>query len=242
MNAGGWRAGQRCAGARVRRRAEPRNSHGGRLRGALAARWPDRNPLRRPIDRIEVVAMIMLVVAFLAGAPFTAAATSTWARHGAEAAARLERATWHPVAAVVLRGAPGAVQSLRAGLPRPGPGALDPERNGARRPDPGRPRDADRRHRQGLDRTVRRSDRASAVAVADHVPRRARRRDVGRGPGVPGDCFRCGHPAESSIVGGWPRGTPNGVRPGPSGVNTADYSRAGEPDFRPSDSERRRNP
>lgn len=90
----------------MRRHAEPRHSHAGRLRGALAARWPDRNPLRRPIDRIDAVAMIMLVVAFLAGAPFAAAAASTWARHGAEAAARLERATRHPVDAVVLRGVP----------------------------------------------------------------------------------------------------------------------------------------
>ena len=48
----------------------------------------------------------MLVVAFLVGTPFAAVATSTWARHGAEAAARTERATWHPVAAVVLRGVP----------------------------------------------------------------------------------------------------------------------------------------
>ena len=63
----------------------------------------------------------MLVVAFLAGAPFTAAATSTSARHGAEAAARLERATWHPVAAVVLRSAPAPAspygQGYRARVP-----------------------------------------------------------------------------------------------------------------------------
>jgi hypothetical protein len=50
--------------------------------------------------------MIMLVVAFLAGAPLAAVATSAWARHGVEATARLEQATWHPVDAVVLRGVP----------------------------------------------------------------------------------------------------------------------------------------
>ncbi len=59
--------------------------------------------------------MIMLVVAFLAGTPFASAAISTWVRHGAEAAARLERATWHPVAAVVLRGVPAPVNPYAQG-------------------------------------------------------------------------------------------------------------------------------
>lgn len=87
----------------MRRRAEPRNSFLGRLRGALAARWSSRNPLRRAVDRIEVAAMILLVVMFVAGAPFAAAATTNWTQQGAAAAARVERATWHQVTAVVLR-------------------------------------------------------------------------------------------------------------------------------------------
>jgi hypothetical protein len=67
---------------------------------------PGRNPLRRSVDRIELALMIALVAVFLAGAPFAATAASDWASHGAAAASRLERATWHPVAAVVERGVP----------------------------------------------------------------------------------------------------------------------------------------
>jgi hypothetical protein len=72
----------------------------------LTARWPGRHPLRRAIDRIEVMAMIALVAAFLSGAPFAATATSKWAGQDAAAAARVERASRHPVAAVVVRGVP----------------------------------------------------------------------------------------------------------------------------------------
>jgi hypothetical protein len=101
--------------ARVRRRAEPRNSYGGRLLRALAAHWLDRNPLRRTIDRIEVVAMLVLVVVFLAVAPVAATAASDWGWQGATAAARLERATWHPVPAVVVRGVPPPSSSYGEG-------------------------------------------------------------------------------------------------------------------------------
>ncbi len=69
-------------------------------------RRPERNPLRRGVDRIEVALMIALVAVFLVGAPFAAMAASDWASHGAGAASRLERETRHPVAAVVERGVP----------------------------------------------------------------------------------------------------------------------------------------
>jgi len=36
--------------------------------------WPDRNPLRRRLDRVEGVVVGGLAVAFLAGAPLAAAA------------------------------------------------------------------------------------------------------------------------------------------------------------------------
>lgn len=47
-----------------------------------------------------------LIAVFLIGAPIAALTTGQWVRHSAAAAARLERAAWHPVRAVVLYGAP----------------------------------------------------------------------------------------------------------------------------------------
>jgi hypothetical protein len=49
------------------------------VRGTRAARavrglWPDRNPLRRTMDRAEAIIMGGLIVAFLAGAPLAAVA------------------------------------------------------------------------------------------------------------------------------------------------------------------------
>ena len=78
---------------------------------------PGRNPLRRRVDRIEVALMIALVAVFLVGAPFAGMVASDWARHGAAAASRLERATWHPVAAVVERGVPPQSNPLGAAYP-----------------------------------------------------------------------------------------------------------------------------
>ena len=45
-----------------------------RAASALRGLWPDRNPLRWTIDRIEAVVVGGLVVAFLAGAPLAAVA------------------------------------------------------------------------------------------------------------------------------------------------------------------------
>jgi hypothetical protein len=78
---------------------------------------PGHNPLRRSVDRIEVALMIALVAVFLVGAPFAGMATSAWARNGAAAASRLERATRHPVAAVVERGVPQQSNPFGAAYP-----------------------------------------------------------------------------------------------------------------------------
>jgi hypothetical protein len=52
-----------------------------RLRRSIR-RWRfDRNPLRRTTDRAETAVHAVLVIAFLAGAPFAALATGAWA-HG----------------------------------------------------------------------------------------------------------------------------------------------------------------
>ncbi len=64
--------------------------------------WPDHNPLRRSLDRAEAVVLAAVIAVFLVGAPIAAFGTGQWAEHGAAAAARAERAAWHPVRAVIL--------------------------------------------------------------------------------------------------------------------------------------------
>ena len=79
-------------------------------RAARAVRglWPDRNPLRRTIDRIEAAVAGALVVAFLAGAPLAAAAGGHAAYGIAARTARAQQAAWHQVPAVLLATAPAA--------------------------------------------------------------------------------------------------------------------------------------
>ncbi|HYZ53881.1 MAG TPA: hypothetical protein VE733_10360 [Streptosporangiaceae bacterium] len=72
----------------------------------LRGLWPDRNPLRRTIDRLESAVIAGLMVAFLAGAPLAAITVGQWAYSGAVRAERVENAAWHPVTAVVLQGVP----------------------------------------------------------------------------------------------------------------------------------------
>jgi hypothetical protein len=68
--------------------------------------WPDRNPLRRTVDRVEAVLVARLAVAFLAGVPL--APVAAWhAAYGYGArAAHAQQAAWHQVPAVVLATAP----------------------------------------------------------------------------------------------------------------------------------------
>ena len=69
--------------------------------------WPDRNPLRRRLDRVEGVIVGGLAVAFLAGAPLAAAAAvhAAYSYDGARAAYG-QRVAWHQVPAVLLATAP----------------------------------------------------------------------------------------------------------------------------------------
>ena len=62
--------------------------------------WPDRNPLRRTVDRAEAVIMAALTIAFLVAAPL--AVTVTWhVVYGAGVrTARTERSSWHQVQAI----------------------------------------------------------------------------------------------------------------------------------------------
>jgi len=70
--------------------------------------WPDRNPLRRTIDRVEAVVVGALVAAFLAGAPLAAVAAGHAACSIASHTAHAQQAAWHQVPAVLLATAPAA--------------------------------------------------------------------------------------------------------------------------------------
>jgi len=75
---------------------------------AVRGLWPDRNPLRRTVDRVEAVVAGGLVVAFLAGAPVAAAAVGH-ATYSIDARiAHAQQVTWHQLPAVLLATAPAA--------------------------------------------------------------------------------------------------------------------------------------
>jgi Protein of unknown function (DUF3592) len=76
--------------------------------------WPDRNPLRRTLDRVEAAILAGLAVAFLAGAPLAAVTAAHVAAAIGTRTAQAQR-SWHHVPAVLLADAP------RSGGPRYGP-------------------------------------------------------------------------------------------------------------------------
>ena len=84
-------------------------------RAARAVRglWPDRNPLRRRVDRVEALIASGLTVAFLAGAPLAARTTGHMAFSAASRAARAEQ-SWHQVPAVLLASAPSEMGASAA--------------------------------------------------------------------------------------------------------------------------------
>jgi hypothetical protein len=67
---------------------------------------PDRNPLRRPVDRFESMLVLGLLAVFLVATPLIAFGVGRWAWDGATSTARTEQAAWHRVTAVVLEGVP----------------------------------------------------------------------------------------------------------------------------------------
>jgi len=68
--------------------------------------WPDRNPLRRRLDRVEGVVVGGLAVAFLAGAPLAAAVGGHLTYMYGARTAHTQQAAWHQVPAVLLATAP----------------------------------------------------------------------------------------------------------------------------------------
>jgi uncharacterized membrane protein YidH (DUF202 family) len=62
----------------------------------------DRNPLRRATDRVETVALTVLVAVFLIGAPFATLAAGAWMHGMAQRAQLAQEASRRQVTAVVL--------------------------------------------------------------------------------------------------------------------------------------------
>lgn len=79
-------------------------------RAARAVRglWPDRNPLRRSLDRVEAVIAAGLVAAFLVGIPLAALTAGHLTFSAASRTAHAEQ-SWHQVPAVLLANAPDSV-------------------------------------------------------------------------------------------------------------------------------------
>jgi hypothetical protein len=74
---------------------------------AVRGLWPDRNPLRRTLDRVEAAIVAGLAIAFLAGAPVAAV---TAAHVAAATGARTTQAqrSWHRLPAVLLADVPSS--------------------------------------------------------------------------------------------------------------------------------------
>lgn len=83
----------------TRRRAICATRFGRFVRG----RRPDRNPLRRGSDRVETAVLALLVIVFLAAAPFAVLVSGSWALARAHQAQLTERASSYRVPAVVLK-------------------------------------------------------------------------------------------------------------------------------------------
>lgn len=77
-------------------------------RAARAARGlrPDRNPLRRTLDRVEAAVVAGLVVVFLAGAPLAGLAAGHAVYRVWSHTADTEQTAWHQVPAVLLAATP----------------------------------------------------------------------------------------------------------------------------------------
>ena len=71
---------------------------------AVRGLWPDRNPLRRSLDRAEAAIVAGLAVAFLAAAPVTAVTAGHLVYRIASRTASAQR-SWHQVPAVLLASA-----------------------------------------------------------------------------------------------------------------------------------------
>ncbi len=83
----------------------------GRVSWLVRRLLPDRNPLRRTADRVEAAVLVILAVAFLAGAPLAALAGGSVAGGLSRSTQRAESA-WRPVQATLLQNAPKRVSAI----------------------------------------------------------------------------------------------------------------------------------
>ncbi len=88
----------------------------GRVSWLVRRLLPDRNPLRRTADRVEAAVLVILAVAFLAGAPLAALAGGSVAGGLSRSTQRAESA-WRPVQATLLQNAPKRVSAIGQGSP-----------------------------------------------------------------------------------------------------------------------------
>lgn len=84
-----------------------RNIGVSRLGRFARGRRPDRNPLRRASDLVETAVLVVLIIAFIAAAPFVAKAGAAWAHALARDAQLSQEASLHQVPALVLKVTPG---------------------------------------------------------------------------------------------------------------------------------------
>lgn len=75
-----------------------------RAAGAVRVLWPDRNPLRRRLDRVEAALVAGLAIAFLVAAP-VAAVTAGHLAYGIASHSASAQRSWHRVPAVLLASA-----------------------------------------------------------------------------------------------------------------------------------------
>jgi len=68
--------------------------------------WPDGNPLRRAVDRVEAVIMAGLLAAFLIGAPLAGLAAGQWSYAVGLRVEHAQESAWRQVAAVLLTDVP----------------------------------------------------------------------------------------------------------------------------------------
>lgn len=94
----------------MRRRCSPR----GRVRLLLRRLGLSRNPMRRPIDRVQGIVRVLLLAAFLACAPVTAVSLGHRTYVSALHTQRVQQTAWHPVPARILR-----VKAVAAAWRRP---------------------------------------------------------------------------------------------------------------------------
>jgi hypothetical protein len=80
--------------------------------------WPDRSLLRRTLDRVEGALVGEVTIAFLAGAPFAAAAAWQATYSYSAQTAHVQQAAWHRVPEVLLTSVPstgdGYQETVRA--------------------------------------------------------------------------------------------------------------------------------